>query len=123
MRISDWSSDVCSSDLGLKRLQRHRIVARDPARGIPRARLELGLYLIFGLEPTDEHVQLELADDTHDHIGAYFGIEDLDDPLLGHVVERLPQLLGLGRIDERDAARSEEHTSELQSLMRISYAV
>src|SRR3546814_15799293 len=88
MRISDWSSDVCSSDLGLKRLQRHRIVARDPARGIPRARLELGLYLIFGLEPTDEHVQLELADDTHDHIGAYFGIADLDDPLLGHELGR-----------------------------------
>src|SRR3546814_1123227 len=29
----------------------------------------------------------------------------------------------LGRVERRDLARSEEHTSELQSLMRISYAV
>src|SRR3546814_7141965 len=31
--------------------------------------------------------------------------------------------IGAGQINRRDSARSEEHTSELQSLMRISYAV
>src|SRR3546814_6722786 len=63
MRISDWSSDVCSSDL------------------------------------------LELADNADDNVRADLGIEDLDDPFLGHVVERLAELLGLGRIDEGNAAK------------------
>src|SRR3546814_10740116 len=38
-------------------------------------------------------------------------------PLLGHSVHNLPLMCG------RLSGRSEEHTSELQSLMRISYAV
>src|SRR3546814_4633819 len=37
--------------------------------------------------------------------------------------ECLNTLSGLGPISERSAGRSEEHTSELQSLMRTSYAV
>src|SRR3546814_6218503 len=54
MRISDWSSDVCSSDLP---------------------------------------------------IGADLGIEDLRHAFLGHVVERLAQLLGLGRVFQHHAAQ------------------
>src|SRR3546814_9443289 len=47
-------------------------------------------------------------------------------PLLLHVlVDRVRQLVGLRTFHRRvrERARSEEHTSELQSLMRISYAV
>src|SRR3546814_3571773 len=47
----------------------------------------------------------------HRHIG---GVEGSDDPIL--------PIDGMGALDQR-AKRSEEHTSELQSLMRISYAV
>src|SRR3546814_8619416 len=79
MRISDWSSDVCSSDL-------------------------VGRF---------EH-RLALTQNTN---GAGSGI-------LGARGSRRPRELGETGIDERIVrARSEEHTSELQSLMRISYAV
>src|SRR3546814_4710304 len=103
MRISDWSSDVCSSDL-----DRHHVV--------------------------DD----EIGED--DHVAALFG-----DPLGAFLAETGGQIL-LDRLDLalaflapqrnpvgdwpapgreifNDRMRSEEHTSELQSLMRISYAV
>src|SRR3546814_2601207 len=98
MRISDWSSDVCSSDLPLLLVRRHR--AARPARadgGLgPRHRLAAGRFL----QP--EHRR---------HLGVV-------------VVEDLAQQVG-GAFLRREAIeqRSEEHTSELQSLMRISYAV
>src|SRR3546814_1026483 len=86
MRISDWSSDVCSSDL-LGRPQQHCGVAVMAAGVHPPG----GLRLV-------QDVAL-LVHRQRVHVGA-----------------------------QADAAgsrtvRSEEHTSELQSLMRISYAV
>src|SRR3546814_4816344 len=51
------------------------------------------------------------------HAAAFRGLARQRDEFVGFGV-------GAGRIDDRAAdARSEEHTSELQSLMRISYAV
>src|SRR3546814_2576091 len=84
MRISDWSSDVCSSDL---------VAHHQKAR----------------------HIHAKIARNA--------------DMLLGHI-----RLGAMGRHPDRTHAkiiraaqlldgRSEEHTSELQSLMRISYAV
>src|SRR3546814_1298273 len=94
MRISDWSSDVCSSDLALLHRHRHlrgcqgRKGGRQDALHRPRAALDGG-----GLRGARE--------------------------------DGLPRGLGPGRRPARRAGedRSEEHTSELQSLMRISYAV
>src|SRR3546814_2284339 len=99
MRISDWSSDVCSSDLDclgspgviLTSELRHRVravpaprvAACDPARGEPSP------------------LQRPIAAERLDCIG------------------RTTRLIAAGRRQDR----SEEHTSELQSLMRISYAV
>src|SRR3546814_8354836 len=85
MRISDWSSDVCSSDL------RHG--SSKPARacvGIARAQRH---------EPSYPY-------------GALCGRPDCA-PMVGS-----PSLTPVGA-----RPRSEEHTSELQTLMRISYAV
>src|SRR3546814_10138974 len=49
-------------------------------------------------------------------------LDTLDEVVLAHVVGA--GLLGLaGGVPRREDGRSEEHTSELQSLMRISYAV
>src|SRR3546814_2439168 len=79
MRISDWSSDVCSSDLGAVR------------RG------EQLLPLVERREAEGRDVGLEEA-----HRMRVEGRDDRGKPLV---------------------LRSEEHTSELQSLMRISYAV
>src|SRR3546814_10019349 len=102
MRISDWSSDVCSSDLAAGRAGTALVAAVD----VPT--VEDGLHLVAG-----QRLELEQR--------------------LGHPVQ-VVHVLGehLARLFLRfldDAAdllvdqRSEEHTSELQSLMRISYAV
>src|SRR3546814_5883880 len=88
MRISDWSSDVCSSDLQLR---------FSVARKVRRPSIDQ-LIPAFSLEsPGDED--------------ATIGNPDLD----------FETSIGLDLGYER--RRSEEHTSELQSLMRISYAV
>src|SRR3546814_2999443 len=93
MRISDWSSDVFSSDLARLLDHRHadaRFAVEHPAHAI-----------ILAAEFDPRHI-LEPRDRAILRVG-------LDDDI--------GELLG------RDQPRSEEHTSELQSLMRISYAV
>src|SRR3546814_2322721 len=111
MRISDWSSDVCSSDLtrragsgeglgeGIHEVLQlalgvvgERLLGADRLEDARRLRLDLRQQLL--LEPAD------LGDCDPVQVAAHAG-EDRDHLLL----------------------RSEEHTSELQSLMRISYAV
>src|SRR3546814_3409865 len=97
MRISDWSSDVCSSDLHLAREVLGLVGDDAPARAIG---LDRGEHVIDAVERPA--VQADLA---------FVGVQErLDQRLAGSFVE----------LRER---RSEEHTSELQSLMRISYAV
>src|SRR3546814_2006682 len=88
MRISDWSSDVCSSDLNAK--AQPKKIMLDP---MPRALLIPGLGLV-GVGKTRK-----------------------DAVIAGDVAEMAVSII------TRAEARSEEHTSELQSLMRISYAV
>src|SRR3546814_3562811 len=84
MRISDWSSDVCSSDLGTLRLRQQRGLALRPG--------------ISDISPMASFARSPLT--------AVLGPTNTGKTYLA--VERM---------------RSEEHTSELQSLMRISYAV
>src|SRR3546814_2596733 len=116
MRISDWSSDVCSSDL-LERLgvldenarpggnagARHDSRGGGKAEGAgarnhhDRHRIEDGdLDSGASNDPADKGDGGDAENDRHKH-----GADLVDQPL----------------------DRSEEHTSELQSLMRISYAV
>src|SRR3546814_4366702 len=85
MRISDWSSDVCSSDLA------------------------------FGVGHFDCPVCIERNRDAPRHCAALMGVSTSLDTN-GH---RRP----FNVIVSAPSTRSEEHTSELQSLMRISYAV
>src|SRR3546814_3950809 len=105
MRISDWSSDVCSSDLGTKRADAvigapiahhaHRAHRQQHRKGLP--------YRV---------VKSRLADFLQiDGVG----LAQYVAALLGHLTRNTD--------GEAGAGRSEEHTSELQSLMRISYAV
>src|SRR3546814_5452560 len=106
MRISDWSSDVCSSDLGrpagadqrhdrlaVERAGQHGAVfrRRQKTRPFDDGEPEQALR---GIEPDR-------------------GRRDLGEPYQRPVGERAAV----------NHVRSEEHTSELQSLMRISYAV
>src|SRR3546814_6324828 len=88
MRISDWSSDVCSSDLRITRPDRaHRPAFDRHGRPAARGRIRTAV----GSMP--RHRALDTA------------------------------VLALHALPEARKARSEEHTSELQSLMRSAYAV
>src|SRR3546814_5183016 len=93
MRISDWSSDVCSSDL--------------------RALGSRGAVVDFigaQVETRDSALGNDLGKAASHVVG---------------VLQLAPQAfrLGMGEGVAVWMQRSEEHTSELQSLMRISYAV
>src|SRR3546814_7374750 len=108
MRISDWSSDVCSSDLlaGRHRLARaaaapaQRIRPGDLRHHRPSARLCVLLERF-----SDRPIAVAGAE-RHLHDLSWKSIHSR------RIVYRRPGVV-----------RSEEHTSELQSLMRISYAV
>src|SRR3546814_2720396 len=107
MRISDWSSDVCSSDLPWQR--RATWTGYTTALRVQGA--EIDEIDIFGRECA---VNLPGRRPMPTHL------DDRD--ALPIWQRQLAQRESRYWRDER-AIRSEEHTSELQSLMRISYAV
>src|SRR3546814_9266885 len=113
MRISDWSSDVCSSDLELASLPPGDLAqvrfSRDESR--------LALMLSSDTSPRDVYtVDLAAGDSNRLTTALNPAIDEAD--LVASEVIRYPSF-----DDLEIPARSEEHTSELQSLMRISYAV
>src|SRR3546814_4664766 len=104
MRISDWSSDVCSSDLASRRGDRFG--------------KELGEDLPCPFVCTDQgscldHKAPRRAVVEHARLCVEAAIRE---PVGQHGHAKL-RPIRIGTL------RSEEHTSELQSLMRISYAV
>src|SRR3546814_2462307 len=103
MRISDWSSDVCSSDLAIPCGDRSGSVREclgGPVTG-ERGRAE---------DQQRARVVRTVQEQTRGDFTRSVGVAGPE--------------CGLGFLDECIAGgRSEEHTSELQSLMRISYAV
>src|SRR3546814_1646152 len=109
MRISDWSSDVCSSDLvpGLANFW------------IPPIRNRIDMLATGIKSPVGIKVagsDLAAIDQTAKRI------ETVVKTVPG-VASALAERLTGGRYIDVDIDRSEEHTSALQSLMRISYAV
>src|SRR3546814_10318143 len=132
MRISDWSSDVCSSDLiesldvGEATLQQfgdpHTISIRLPAP-----------------ETTDEGATNAIVNKVETALSAKFPgatfsrYATVSGKVSGELVRNgilavVLAVVGIGlfamfRFEWQFGIRSEEHTSELQSLMRISYAV
>src|SRR3546814_4956641 len=105
MRISDWSSDVCSSDLGTLGAEVGD-GARRPAPGT-RHRRDEPLPAAERARPVALPLRRAPAADRH-------ALRSLH-----HARPRCAEL----RLLPGRPLRSEEHTSELQSLMRISYAV
>src|SRR3546814_3062322 len=122
MRISDWSSDVCSSDLLGKVVAALAIVIAELALD----RLQLFVEIIFAL--TFFHLALHAAanllfDLQHTKLALHES-EDHFEPLRRRILDEQSLLVRDLDVEiARDRIRSEEHTSELQSLMRISYAV
>src|SRR3546814_3324611 len=107
MRISDRSSDVFSSDLGLR---------------------FIGGQLLVGAEQPRRQFDVPLGDELQLFVRHALGVrgllERLEQRVLGEGLEVDPfDRLALGVLGRLELVRSEEHTSELQSLMRISYAV
>src|SRR3546814_6504349 len=116
MRISDWSSDVCSSDLmpiyepGLDQLVAANVAAgrlsftTDLAGAVAEAE---AIFIAVGTPSRrgDGHADLTYVFDATREIGA---------AITGPVVVVTKSTVPVG-------TRSEEHTSELQSIMRISY--
>src|SRR3546814_2324308 len=140
MRISDWSSDVCSSDL-LRALlvvghrQRQLLPAllvfaseAERRRAQPRqclaaqaVQVRTGLFepLLETLQPRPAHTAHEIGE------GIAAGRFHHSLPRRGNLGRaRLPAAeLRSDLLHLPEPLRPEEHTSELQSLMRISYAV
>src|SRR3546814_1771103 len=109
MRISDWSSDVCSSDL---------IGAVEPVGSVPqgllmrRAAFLLPLLILAACkEEPDFDTRYDKA------------AKEIEARAKAMDAEIAKANADAGTADEGEEKRSEEHTSELQSLMRISYAV
>src|SRR3546814_3099012 len=114
MRISDWSSDVCSSDLPLQDVDKFE------ADALKKFKVDL------------PEVPPRYRTSYFDHIWgggysagyyAYFWSEVLDDDAFEWFKEHGGLTRENGQTFRDKILRSEEHTSELQSLMRISYAV
>src|SRR3546814_6048762 len=120
MRISDWSSDVCSSDPRPASNFKNEAVDRrvDDAGAIDIGKAER-LNPLIAMTCDLHKRKLPL------HIGAV--LSKVRHPMDGHQPFKLRYDLiydpGGAIGDNGDTARSEEHTSEIQSLMRISYAV
>src|SRR3546814_5179818 len=147
MRISDWSSDVCSSDLspacekpGLassfyaprtvrsaapKEPCRERSIDVDLREGGPRVRAGRGSLPLHRRRSTLSRLRLRHRGDRARPQPPASGPGD---PGAGRETVACLQPVQVARAGEtgqpagRQFLRSEEHTSELQSLMRISYA-
>src|SRR3546814_1930390 len=124
MRISDWSSDVCSSDLQLEEIltqnkPTHVIdLSEGPDTADRRLILEAGTKSV-----TSTVIRPRKAPPGVLSVGIAMRVDLAEDDLA--FLEAVANTLA-GVIDSPhalDELRSEEHTSELQSLMRTSYAV
>src|SRR3546814_9831779 len=121
MRISDWSSDVCSSDLedGGEDILRRAAPVPDVVAQVGEADRTLRRRTMAGgaVVAEDRLAQLDRGRVPCDLVDRppFVGREGFLEP---GVVGRLRQRVLVVR-----GPRSEEHTSELQSLMRSSYAV
>src|SRR3546814_7144378 len=128
MRISDWSSDVCSSDLiasleggyhgtdwQLHPRRKRRLHRRNPHPDASRQ----------GEYPPLRARQREGARPPGQRIGRRVrgGLDQGGARDRRGISEPQARRSVVPGTDLRDAQRSEEHTSELQSLMRTSYAV
>src|SRR3546814_10660531 len=121
MRISDWSSDVCSSDLPGEALEDDAgevvPVADKVGEDADEQRLlhQAGHDVVVGAPTPEERRERHVDDDQGGGDEGDFTAEETE-AAVDVAGEDLEEMVD-------DAGRSEEHTSELQSLMSNSYAV
>src|SRR3546814_6163063 len=128
MRISDWSSDVCSSDLSenlaststlnlrglgpdatLTLINGHRIAYDGAFQGVDISAIPLAA--------------LDRLEIVADGASALYGSDAVGGVANIILLRDFDGIWSSARISGTTEGRSEEHTSELQSLMRTSYAV
>src|SRR3546814_9090793 len=112
MRISDWSSDVCSSDLAAagRSHQHQQFAVGDGETGAGHRDVAVGVDFAHSIELNLGH--------RHLHSGGRLGRSAGASQAGGHWA-----ILPMSAFTSKRGPRSEEHTSVLQSLMSISYAV
>src|SRR3546814_10770753 len=140
MRISDWSSDVCSSDLNDKSGKADNIAGRFILEWEPTDALNVSLNLNAWRDQNDPQAPQRIAFTPQNDVSGspvvgpfnpapggpvpYPQASYPNAPRTARAADWTPEFA-----PEQDnrfkqgILRSEEHTSELQSLMRISYAV
>src|SRR3546814_3742278 len=106
MRISDWSSDVCSSDLHPFHRRSHEIDV-------------LGKVSSTAQHMGEQHIECARHDLYQSDAGQRHGLSAGQSRKDTRYADRPTRVDFTQHVQQR----SEEHTSELQSLMRISYAV
>src|SRR3546814_8986438 len=115
MRISDWSSDVCSSDLPQGYMEAVKSLLREAAFDFAHYHQESFDITALNEEPLVEQAatlnQQDVFTVTLSRSGKTFSMPGNQ------------TVLAAAKKAGAIVPRSEEHTSELQSLMRISYAV
>src|SRR3546814_2871395 len=110
MRISDWSSDWCSSDLVIKK-RTTPATSPSPQMGVSAEAKHKGGVKEQNVQELDDVIV----------VGSRLGTSPVESAMPIKVTNREQiDRSGAGNIAQ---VRSEEHTSELQSLMRLSYAV
>src|SRR3546814_3631769 len=129
MRISDWSSDVCSSDLCrldsdycCRGCQLSWAYLGQRTRHAAYRLVKLGFVVIGEAESYErlfalQEVVASRVEELHAFAHARARPVGDVDAIVGAYPQRHPA------VGNSEFARSEEHTSELQSLMRIAYAV
>src|SRR3546814_4558401 len=128
MRISDWSSDVCSSDLGrggIYNFVTKRAACRGRNSKVSWTQVETGSAITW------KYPSCILQGDNS--VGEFYSVAITNNRQQADTGTKMIHIgkntrstiiakgIAAGRSDS--TYRSEEHTSELQSLMRISYAV
>src|SRR3546814_6380917 len=125
MRISDWSSDVCSSDLSGSRSDGPYYTP-----GVTPSREECVLAKMKTYAKVTKQTLTNIAEECELTVQSIEGHEKLRKAWEAREAARPPEPLPAAEPaktqtegDKLRRVRSEAHTSELQSLMSISYAV
>src|SRR3546814_9760699 len=121
MRISDWSSDVCSSDLwASSRLEGNTYSRLDTQNLIQFGQLAAGKDQLEAQMILNHKAAIEMLVEQAGEIGFNrYTVQNLHALLADNLLPDAAAGGRLRRVDVAIAGRSEEHTSELQSLMRI----
>src|SRR3546814_10866917 len=136
MRISDWSSDVCSSDLNYfnKSLDELTIAEAAYLAALPKAPNNYHpVYKhdaavtrrdwVIGRMLEDGRIDPQEAEAARAEPLVVYRRDNADVVEAGYFAEEIRRELARLYGEDGLYSRSEEHTSELQSLMRITYAV